>query len=246
MKGEADIATDIDGGPIAARIREALARRRKSRQWLADEARISLSTLEKALGGRRRFTLATLIRIEDALGISLRGEGEPSTGSGSTAPDHLGAYSRAAVGWLEKDYVMLRPSAGAPGSVYAHRLAIGWDDASGHLVFRESERVDADYSQSGNVGVSALSGHIYLITNELGQYRLVILGRPASGGTLYGLLTTLQVGRGSALLPVSTPLALLPSGDDAFGRISPGHAQFERYRAEVDRVLAGGYAEILS
>ena len=34
---------------VALLVREELARRRLSRQWLADEARLSLSTLEKAL-----------------------------------------------------------------------------------------------------------------------------------------------------------------------------------------------------
>jgi transcriptional regulator with XRE-family HTH domain len=53
-------------------VREELARRRLSRQALADLAKISISTLEKALAGRRPFTLATTIRLEEALGASLR------------------------------------------------------------------------------------------------------------------------------------------------------------------------------
>ena len=53
---------------VALVVREELARRRLSRQWLADEAKVSLSTLEKALSGRRPFTLATVVRLEDALG----------------------------------------------------------------------------------------------------------------------------------------------------------------------------------
>src|SRR5919106_7055976 len=57
---------------VALLVREELARRRLSRQWLADEAKVSLSTLEKALAGRRPFTLATVVRIEDALGTALR------------------------------------------------------------------------------------------------------------------------------------------------------------------------------
>lgn len=38
---------------VAVRVREEIARRRISRQLLADEARISLSTLEKALSSHR-------------------------------------------------------------------------------------------------------------------------------------------------------------------------------------------------
>ena len=57
---------------IAGTIREEIARRRISRQSLAELAKLSLSTLEKVLGGRRPFTLATTVRLEQALGVALR------------------------------------------------------------------------------------------------------------------------------------------------------------------------------
>src|SRR5262245_4116586 len=57
---------EAHGSEIARKVREELARRRISRQALADMARISISTLEKALAGRRSFTLATVIRLEEA------------------------------------------------------------------------------------------------------------------------------------------------------------------------------------
>src|SRR5438105_7562865 len=89
---------------VATTIREELARRRMSRQHLADQAKLSISTLEKALGGRRRFTLATTIRLEEALGVSLRGKPAdlaPSAApNGDVAPDGLGAYSRRSVLWI--------------------------------------------------------------------------------------------------------------------------------------------------
>ncbi len=73
------VDVEIEGGEaIALRVREELARRRLSRQWLADQSRVSLSTLEKALSGRRPFTLATVVRLEDALGTDLRGVPEPN------------------------------------------------------------------------------------------------------------------------------------------------------------------------
>ncbi|HEY8255896.1 MAG TPA: helix-turn-helix domain-containing protein, partial [Rhizomicrobium sp.] len=49
---------------VAGLVLEELARRRMSRKRLAADARISLSTLEKALNGNRGFTLATLVRLE--------------------------------------------------------------------------------------------------------------------------------------------------------------------------------------
>src|SRR6266849_3403251 len=86
---------------VAATIREEIARRRISRQHLAEQAKLSISTLEKALGGRRPFTLATTVRLEQALGVSLRQPPDtPLTATpinGDIAPDGLGAYSRRSV-----------------------------------------------------------------------------------------------------------------------------------------------------
>src|ERR1041385_8607263 len=106
--------TDDQSRLIATQIREELARRRISRQRLADQAKISISTLEKALAGRRPFTLATTIRLQEALGVALRKAG--ANGSAgvaavpSLAPGDLGFYSRPAVSWLEGNYLTLRPS----------------------------------------------------------------------------------------------------------------------------------------
>src|ERR1700761_7420566 len=97
--------SDEQSRQVADLIREEIARRRISRQALAEQAKLSLSTLEKALGGRRPFTLATIVRLEQALGVSLRKA--PSAlvaapvGNGDVAPDSLGAYARRAVSWIE-------------------------------------------------------------------------------------------------------------------------------------------------
>src|ERR1700716_4052936 len=118
---------------IAALIREELALRRISRQHLAEQAKLSISTLEKALGGRRPFTLATTVRLQQALGVSLRKAPDtPLTATpinGDIAPDSLGAYSRRSVSRIEGNYVTLRPSFGAKDTIYAYRTEIAWDAA---------------------------------------------------------------------------------------------------------------------
>src|SRR5215831_7086173 len=114
---------------VADTIREEIARRRISRQALAEQAKLSLSTLEKVLGGRRPFTLATTVRLEQALGISLRKpEGAPLPQTiavnGDVASDNLGSYSRRAVGWLEGTYLTLRPSFGDKDAIFAYYTEI--------------------------------------------------------------------------------------------------------------------------
>ncbi len=121
--------SEAEGRVLAARIREKLAHTRMSRQHLADEARISLSTLEKVLNGSRPFTLATIVRLEEALGENLRPRAEGEEAATTQAPAHLGAYSPGSVKWLEGDYLTLRPSFGMEGAIYAYRTAIAWDCA---------------------------------------------------------------------------------------------------------------------
>lgn len=243
-----------EGRTSAAIVLEELARRRLSRQQLAQLARISLSTLEKALSGRRPFTLATMVRLEQALGVSLRGEAErvspPKPARvAELAPDEVGSYARAAVSWIEGAYLTVRPSFGDKGAVYAYRTEIFWDAGRSSLAFRESERIDAAFSQQGIVSVPSFSGHIYLVTNEHGQYRLIVVARPSINGEMHGILTTLQVGRGAHLIPVSAPIALVPSRGLAqvhFGRIPAGHSAYAQYRALLRRTLDEPFAVLLA
>lgn len=241
-----DELSETESRMVAAKVREAMARRRMSRPALAHDARISLSTLEKALSGRRPFSLATTIRLEDVLQLSLRGQSTMPAVE-RFASDGMGSYSKAGVKWIEGDYLTLRPSFGEPGSVYAYRTVIRWDDSASCLAFYESERLDENYSQSGTVSVPHQSGHVYLVTNRHGQHRMAVLGRPTITREMYGILTTLQSGRGAHLTPVATPLALVPLDDGAsFGRVGPTHARHVDYRRHVDKVTADGFAMFVS
>ena len=228
---------------VALVVREELARRRLSRQWLADEARVSLSTLEKALAGRRPFTLATVVRLEDALGTSLRARAvheEPKM----FAPESMGAYARPAVQWLEGTYLTLRPSFSEAGAIFAYLTSISWDEANGHLVFSEASRTDSEYEQKGFVSFPNISGAIYLVTIWQGQYRVALLNRP-SGRWLSGILLTLAAGEGAQLTPASVPIVLPPTTPEEnkpIGVVHAGDPAFEEYRTCVDRVTQRGYA----
>lgn len=249
MQGDLDVR---QSEAVALKIREELARRRLSRQWLSDAARISISTLEKALSGRRPFTLGTVIRLEEALKIELRpvaaeaAPPAPPQGHG-VAPQSMGSYSRAAVRWLEADYLTLRPSFDEPGAIYAYRTMIEWDEEHCHLRFVEAARLDAAFTQTGFVSLPHLSGHIYLVTQFDGQYRMVILGRPsaAAGGALCGILSSLVSGAGSQLIPAATPITLIPtagSEEPQLGLIRPDTPCYDEYRRRVDLTRERGFA----
>ena len=231
---------------VALIVREELARRRLSRQWLADEAKVSLSTLEKALAGSRPFTLATVVRLEDALVTCLRGKKlSPDGESRSFAPDTMGSYTRPAVQWLEGTYVTLRPSFSEEGAVFAYLTSIAWDEAQGHLVFSEAARTDAEYQQKGFVSFPNISGAIYLVTISEGQYRVAILNRPIGHGAMSGILLTLAAGAGAQLTPAAVPITLMPNRGDkepTVGVVREGDECYSDYRECVDKVTGKGYA----
>ncbi|MGZ9720022.1 helix-turn-helix domain-containing protein [Rhizobium miluonense] len=241
--------SDHQNTAVAELVREEIARRRISRQRLANDARISLSTLEKALSGHRPFTLATIIRLEQAMGVVLREAGgaqsTPVNDRPGHAPEELGAYSRASVSWLEGAYLTLRPSFGDPKAIFAYCTEIAWNGESTRLNFMERERSDASFSQQGSVSVPHLSGHIYLVTNSSGQYRMTILSRPSITGEMFGLLTTLRAGQGSHLTPVSTPLALLPITSfekPSYGRVTANDENHAAYSSILSKAIAENYA----
>lgn len=235
---------------IATTIREEIARRRMSRKQLAEKAKLSISTLEKVLGGQRPFTLATTVRLEEALGVSLRkqqraAEPESRSNDGVVAPDGLGAYSRRAVTWIEGTYVTIRPSFGNKEAIYAYRTEIAWDAQASCLAFREGERLDVAFTQFGEVAVPHQSGHIYLVTNRGGQHRLITVSRPTITGEMYGIITTLLAGRGSLLTPISAPIAFLRNDafpDATLGRINPGDPNYAAFREHLRRVTSEPFA----
>jgi DNA-binding phage protein len=226
---------------ISSLIREELAIRRMTRAGLADHAKLSLSTLEKALSGQRPFTLATVVRLETALNFKLRKTNGTANQEPATAPEGLGSYSRPAVKWLEGNYLTLRPSFSVAKAIYAYRTEIAWDQTLSHLTFQESERLDSAYKQNGSVSVPHQSGYIYLVTNKHGQHRMVTLSRPMIGGEMFGLLATLQSGKGATLMPIAVPVVLAPvasfDGEPRFGLITPDDGVFGIYEKLLRRCI---------
>jgi Helix-turn-helix domain len=236
-------------GISAQRIREELARKRMSRARLADAAKVSLSSIEKGLSGRRLFTEAALTRIGDALGLSFV-EDVVAPGAASNAADELGGYARATVSWLEGNYLTIRPSSKRKDDLVTYITDVTWGDAQGHLVFKELARIDKAYAQFGSVAVPHQTGHIYFNTNRHGQQRLMVVKRDVMAkGAMYGLLLTLQQERGARLMPVAMPVALVPvkhlAAPPALGAITSANKMYDEYRQILARVTVEGFAAVL-
>ena len=150
--------------------------------------------------------------------------------------------------WIEGTYVTLRPSFGDKEAIYAYRTDIVWDDAASSLVFREGARLDAAFTQFGEVAVPNQSGFVYLVTNRHGQHRLITVSRPTITGEMYGIITTLLAGRGSLLTPVAAPIAFLPIKNvpkPSLGRVSADDASYALYREHLRRTIDEPFAIFL-
>ena len=184
-------------------VREELARRRLSRQWLADEARVSLSTLEKALAGRRPFTLATVVRIEDALGTGLRGPASGQTATICSRPNHgcLCPARGAMAGG--RSHLTLRPSFSEAGAVFAYLTLIAWDDLRrAHLSSSARPRAPtASMSRKASCPFPTFSGAIYLVTISEGPVPASLCSTGQTAAGLSGILLTLAAGKGAQLIP---------------------------------------------
>jgi hypothetical protein len=134
--------------------------------------------------------------------------------------------------------VTVRPSFGEKGAIYAYRTEILWDEATSRLVFREAERVDAEFSQYGEVAVLNQSGHVYLVTNRHGQHRLITVSRPMITGEMYGVIATLLAGRGSLLTKIANRA---PAGQERARRgLWPDRGGRRAWRA-LPRPFAAGH-----
>jgi hypothetical protein len=74
------------------------------------------------------------------------------------------------------------------------------------------------------------------------------VSRPTISGEMYGIITTLQIGRGSQLTPVSAPVAMVPvsaAKEIQFGQIRVGDRCYERYRRYLKRTLDDQFAVFL-
>src|SRR5262249_14087681 len=101
---------------------------------------------------------------------------------------------------------------------------------------------------SGSVSVPHQSGHIYLLASRNGQYRLIVVSRPTITGEMYGILTTLQVGRGSHLMPVAAPIAMVPSRalkEFRFGQFLPKSPTYALYMKYLKRAVEDQFAVFL-
>lgn len=252
--------------PLSAReiIEQKLAEQGLNRARLAHQAGISLDSLNKCMQREnpRPFTPRMLVPI--AAVLSARFDELKPMAAPAVAPERLGAYARASVGWLEGRYLAIRYAFQRDGLILAHPVSIRWDAAENCLIHLRYDYFDGPVVQRGQVAIASHSGHIHLVSGELGAFELCVLSRPAEDGRFQGLVTMLYHRRGT-LVPGASPLVLLPvpaaglpshgEADGApdpppplpgCGEVEPGHASFARYARLLQLIEVQGHARLAS
>jgi hypothetical protein len=85
------------------------------------------------------------------------------------------------------------------------------------------------------------------MTSAAEQYRMIMRGRATREKRMFGLLSTLQVGAGSQLVPVASPIALVQLGQiesPHFGLVRAGDAMAGEYRGILDSALAQDFCRM--
>lgn len=143
-----------DKDPIVARIRDEIARKGWSQTKLAEKALLGDATIFRFFRGD--YTIKTLRRIEQALGIDLDGEKAQSDEMNMIANIQYGGYNKQLYDYYEGDYICLRPAFVDADRYMVYQMEIYWSDIGPGLMFRDK---NPGYEQGG----ADLGAHRYAI-----------------------------------------------------------------------------------
>jgi hypothetical protein len=155
------------------------------------------------------------------------------------AERYLGGYSHEDVRELEGSYLCLRPAFSAVGTISAYLIDVHWDEIERCLVFEERDRIDAGHTQKGRVYVPVGKPFISLVTMERGAVRVIMVSRPDAKEPARGLIMTLSNPAGVQFTPVSAPVVLKRTSDEAhqLGYIQPSVPEYVYYQKELEAVM---------
>lgn len=246
MQSEVAELSEAERALVARQIQREIDRRQLSRYQLAERAKLSLSTVEKALIGQ--FSERTLVRIETAIDKKFITTAEASPTGGVIAPEEMGAYTKKSVRNYIAEYQCIRPAFERPDMIYTYLMDISWDDEAGCLRFSEKKRADPTHTQSGFVYIPQSSPYISLVTISAGWVRHVIASQLDGQGIMRGLVQTLFNPRGNMFMPVNSPIVLRKTGGSALpvGRFDSKSANYGQLRDLLDETFSQDFAKQIS
>jgi hypothetical protein len=232
---------DADRTRIVQAIRTYIAKERISRDEFAKRTKLGKSTVDKLVVGM--FSEKTILQIESLLKIALVNTAATSE---MAAPDY-GGYSRADTLNYVGEYVFARPSFNDTDVIHAFRMQILWDRDVGGLVFKEAaSRGKKVPPQVGTVYIPLASMHIFILSNESGWLKKVILSQLDVYKQMKGIMLTMGHAFGNLFTPVAMPVIMNKYDavtDDMVGEIGRGSRMYQEYYQDLLAVEQDQYAK---
>lgn len=230
---------DAERKRIVQAIRTYIARERISRDEFARRAKLGKSTVDKLVVGL--FSEKTILQIESQLKVNLR----DSAGPAGIAGDEFGKYSREDTKNYVGEYVFARPSFHEDGLIHAFHMEIAWDEAASVLLVREVVHGKKTPPQFGRIYIPRASMHIFVLSNENGWLKKVILSQIDVYKRMKGIMLTMGHAFANVYAPVAMPV-IMNKYDKVeaamIGQIDPSSRVYGEYNQDLLAVEQGRYA----
>lgn len=228
---------------IVEAVRAYIARERISREEFAQRAKLGKSTVDKLVTGI--FSEKTILQIESQLKTSLR-KGESAS---ELAGEEYGKYSREETANYVGEYVFARPSFQGDGVILAFPMEISWDREGPSLLLKESAKSKRDALQIGRIYIPRASMHIFILSNEKGWLKSVILSQLDISRRMKGMMLTMGRAFANVYAPMAMPVIMNKYEkitDDMVGSIGPGNRMHAEYQRDLQAVEHDRFARWIS
>jgi hypothetical protein len=232
---------DRDRKRIVQAIRSYIARERMSRGAFAERTKLGKSTVDKLVVGL--FSEKTILQIESQLKINLiSANGGPT----EVAAEELGRYTREETQNYVGDYVFARPSFHEDGLIHAFHMQVAWDGDASALLVREAARGKQTPLQFGKIYIPRASMHIFILSNEHGWLKKVILSQLDVYKRMKGIMLTMGHAFANLYTPVAMPVIMNRYDKieaDMVGQIDRGSRIYEEYHLDLEAVEQHQFAK---
>jgi hypothetical protein len=239
-RGAAMPIDDADRKRIVQAIRTHIARERISREEFARRTRLGKSTVDKLVVGI--FSEKTILQIEAQTKISLLGGGPVVDAAG----EEFGRYTRDDTKNYVGDYVFARPSFHEDGLIHAFHMEIVWDRDTSVLMVKEVAAGKKVPLQFGKIYIPRASMHLFILSNEQGWLKKVILSQIDVYKRMKGIMLTMGHAFANVYTPVAMP-AIMNKYDkidaNMVGKIDPRSRMYEEYNQDLLSVEQSQYAK---
>jgi transcriptional regulator with XRE-family HTH domain len=233
---------DAERARIIQAIRAYIAKERISREEFAQRAKLGKSTVDKLVTGI--FSDKTILQIEAQLNIDLRRSDDE--GRAEFAKEEFGKYTREDTKNYLGQYVFARPSFQEAGVIHAFHMDISWDQTEKVLLVKENAPHKKHPAQFGKIYIPRASMHLFILSNERGWLKSVILSQLDVYKRMKGMMLTMGNAFANVYSPIAMPVILNKYDridKSMLGKLLPGSAAYEEYKKDLQAVEASQYAK---